>query len=273
MAFPTTYTTAITNVTPIQAIHLNNLEAKVGIAGDNPGINPLGLSSLDYMLNNKLDTAIFTVDHSIAGHHVLGTWQINAVAVTASGTEINRALTASGATVTAANLTSLTNGSNVGAMHIHTSLNGMIVIKERQDSGVAGGTFTKDIWQTRVLNLLEYDDVGIVLAAGQFTLPAGSYVINAGANAYDCDEHQAALYNVTDVAWELIGTTCRSRTSYGDQYSSVISGAFTIAAPKTFAIKHQCRTTKTVQGLGYPAGFLTDPQDEVYVIVTLNKYA
>jgi hypothetical protein len=116
MVYPVTKTVAVSNVTPIQAIHLNNLEDKVGIDSDP---NPV---SLDYRVG------MMEVDHDPAdGSHRLGVWKIGAVPVTASGTEVNQALDGISANVTFTNLNSLTGGADIGAtLHQHALYAGVV---------------------------------------------------------------------------------------------------------------------------------------------------
>jgi hypothetical protein len=67
----------------------------------------------------------FNVDHDPAtGYHRTegqGGWHIGSDMVRVTATELNQALDGIGATVTAARLTQLTNGTNVGSMHLHNA--------------------------------------------------------------------------------------------------------------------------------------------------------
>ncbi len=76
-------------------------------------------SSTSRVLRLEFWSTLFGVDHSpTTGYHKEGAWHIGATTVTTTGTELNRALSGSGATVTAGNLNQLTNGS-VSALHTH----------------------------------------------------------------------------------------------------------------------------------------------------------
>ena len=80
---------------------------------------------------------------------------------------------------------------------------------------------------------------------------------------YSIFEHKIRLYNVTDTATEILGTSTRSNISQTD---SCINGKFTIASSKTFKIEHMCSKTNTLDGFGRACGFGTD---EIYTTVVL----
>jgi hypothetical protein len=269
MAFPNTYSTAVSNVTPIQAIHLNNLEAKVGINGDTPGTNPLAIQSLDYMINAKLDTAIYTVDHDLSGHHISGGWHIGVTAVTSTAAELNK-LTGTSANVTPANLNTLTGGGDASALHVH-GLGEYIFIKDIKSAGTHGGTFTNGAWRTRDLTLIETDDTGVVtLVANQFTLPAGTYVCDISVPAVNTDRHKSRLQNVTDATTTLLGSSTDCGSNDNDESSSFIKGKFTIAISKTFEVQHRCQTTAATFGFGVASNFAVS---EVYTQIKLLRIA
>lgn len=117
--FPVDKTNAVPEVTPIMAKHLNNLEGKVGKNNDP------ATTSLDYrigMLDGQ-STVLGAKDHDpMDGSHREGAWRIGTHAVQATGVDIDQVCAGAhlDATVTEANLTSLTNGSDIGSvLHTH----------------------------------------------------------------------------------------------------------------------------------------------------------
>jgi hypothetical protein len=69
-------------------------------------------------------STLFGVDHDLStGYHRSGGWHIGSTLIAVTGAELNRALAGAGVTVTAANLTTLTNGSVLpaGVLHSHES--------------------------------------------------------------------------------------------------------------------------------------------------------
>lgn len=144
---------------------------------------------------------------------------------------------------------------------------GYILIQDQKTQNTAGGTFGG--LTTRALNTIVTDTTGAVsLSSNQFTLPAGTYRIRASAPAFLVERHQAWLYNVTDAAIVMRGTSCYNANGAGAAVTcSVITGRFTIASSKAFEIRHQNSLLKTTDGLGVAANFGT----EIYTSVELEK--
>lgn len=144
----------------------------------------------------------------------------------------------------------------------------MIILREEQTSGTNGGTFTSGAWQTRTLNTEAVDTGSLCsLSSNQFTLSAGTYRIRASAPGYACAAHQAKLYNTTDAADVILGTTEFAAVGGGVQNRSIVEGRFTISGSKTFELRHRCATTSSTFGFGNASSFST----EVYSIVELHK--
>lgn len=144
-----------------------------------------------------------------------------------------------------------------------------IKLSDVKSSGTHGGTFTQGSYQTRALNT-EDSDTGnhCSLSSNQFTLDAGTYRILASAPAFDTDTHKVKLYNITDTADEIIGTSGAASSANNGFDVAFVAGEFTITSAKAFEIQHRCNTTKTTQGFGIAAAY---GEDEVYTIVELWK--
>ena len=144
-----------------------------------------------------------------------------------------------------------------------------VEIREELAAGTDAGTFTAGAWQTRVLNT-EASDVGglAALSSNQITLAAGTYECDISCPAGACAEHQAKLYNVTDAADVLIGTSEYADTGITTYTRSRITGRFTIAASKALEVRHRCGTTKATAGFGRAANFGVT---EVYAVARFWK--
>ena len=130
----------------------------------------------------------------------------------------------------------------------------LLHLQDVQSSGSDGGTFTSGAWRTRTLNTEVTDEIGSTLAANQFTLPDGTYWIEAEAPAIDAGNHKVALYNVTDAAYELYGSSARSGDS-NTAMCSYLRGRFTVAGgPDTFEFRHRCTVSKSTVGFGQATG-------------------
>lgn len=147
-------------------------------------------------------------------------------------------------------------------------------VQDQKASGVVGGTFTSGAWRTRVLNTTLINTItGASLSGNQITLPAGTYKITASAPAIDVSRHMARLYNITNAALEILGTSEYSNnvSTYATT-RSFICGTFTIAGIKVFELQHRCQVTSgTTIGLGVASGtgFVVD--HETYADVFIEK--
>jgi len=139
-----------------------------------------------------------------------------------------------------------------------------ICIQDQKTQNTAGGTFTSGAWQTRTLNTIISDTVGIAsLAANQVTLQPGTYRCFITCPAVNVQAHQARLQNITDGATLLVGTTeWTFATANGAVTRSVIIGRFGLPSAKVLAVQHQAGATFAAQGFGLAANFTT----EVYTI-------
>ena len=144
-----------------------------------------------------------------------------------------------------------------------------ILIREEQAQNTAGGTFTSGAWRTRVLNT-EVTDTGnnASISSNQITLASGTYRAHILVPAYFVDQHQARLYNASDGAVVLLGTSEYSPSSgAGWVTPSVIVGRFTLASSKVLEVQHQCAVTQATNGFGKAANFTT----EIYTVVQLER--
>lgn len=153
---------------------------------------------------------------------------------------------------------------------------GYIVFENQQTAGTGGGTFTQGAWRTHPLNTEVFDTTGSAsLSSNEFTLPAGTYIINARVIAYACEQHQARLYNVTDAAVQvddgvtatgMYGNTAHSSSTQGVTSHSHIVGKFTLASQKTLRIEHYCLVTSTTLGFGLYMNIVTERYTQVELI-------
>lgn len=144
-----------------------------------------------------------------------------------------------------------------------------ILIRDEKTQGTDGGTFTSGAWQTRDLNT-EVEDTGgdASVASNQITLEAGTYRCLISCPAFSVECHQARLYNITDSAVLVLGTS--EETSSGSiQTRSFIAGRFTLAAQKVLEVQHQCESTDAGDGFGRAGNWTT----EIYTVVELWKEA
>lgn len=133
-----------------------------------------------------------------------------------------------------------------------------ILVRDEKAANTAGGTFSSGAWRTRDINI-EVSDAGghCSIGSNQITLAAGTYECRIEAPAFYVTFHKAILYNISDSANELIGSSAYTGQEGGVGYTttSVIIGRFTIASSKIFEVRHQCGTTQATNGFGVQSNY------------------
>lgn len=144
-----------------------------------------------------------------------------------------------------------------------------IEIHDEKTAGTDGGGFTSGSWQKRALNT-EHSDAGghASLSSDQITLAAGTYLAEIACPAIAVNAHQARLYNTTDAATTLVGTSSYCGNGSTQATVSTITGRFTIAASKVFEVQHRCETTKATNGFGDANNF---GEVEIYTVARFWK--
>lgn len=141
------------------------------------------------------------------------------------------------------------------------------IANETQGNGTNGGTSSAGS-QTRVLNTVALGAPWVSLSANQLTLQPGRYVIKASAPAYISDTHKAYLYNVTDAANAILGTSEQTTSGTAVQTRSFVSGTIVISTAKVYELRHAFSTGHVTSGLGVAAslGF-----SEVYAQIEIER--
>lgn len=129
------------------------------------------------------------------------------------------------------------------------AINPAAKFSDRKSSGASGGTNVVGE-QVRTLNTTDYNTLGATLSGNQVTLPAGTYDITGRAPAHNVGYHRATLYNVSDSAVVLIGSSEYSAPTASVQTSSEFSGRLVLASAKTFSVRHYTSQVTNTTGLG-----------------------
>lgn len=147
------------------------------------------------------------------------------------------------------------------------------VICDQKAQDTDGGTFTNGAWRIRDLNTEIFDPDGIVsISSNEFTLDAGSYLIEWSAPGMRCSAHKTRLYDVTaDAAGQLGSNAFNDTGTDGDQSHSFGSARVTIASSNSYRIEHRCESTSNTLGLGYRSNFPSTA--EIYTVVKIFKEA
>lgn len=118
---------------------------------------------------------------------------------------------------------------------------------------------------TEVTN--EISGASLDTSANTFDLPSGTFFISAQAPCYNASASKAKLYNVSDSADVIIGSSVFTGPSAGVTTYSLIEGRFSCTATKTFAIQQRAGTGGVNSG-GNPSNL---GEDEVYTDARIWK--
>lgn len=112
-------------------------------------------------------------------------------------------------------------------------------VRNQQPSGSPASDGSTIGTTQRTLNTVVANTVtGASLASSNVTLPSGTYECRGITLGYSQGYHKGSLYNSTDGTTVVIGSS--EYTPSGLTGHSVLVGRFTIAAAKTFQLKHYC---------------------------------
>ena len=145
----------------------------------------------------------------------------------------------------------------------------LLHVEERRATNTNAGTFNTGSDQTRVLTTVVTNEItSASLGSNQITLPAGTFICDASAPAYNVLKHRVQIYNVTGSAVLLSGSACFSHTADSDQDRSVVFGKFTLGGSTVIELQHRCGATVSGNGLGVLTNFAPH---ETYAIVKIWK--
>lgn len=149
-------------------------------------------------------------------------------------------------------------------------------VQDKKGSGIQGGTFTQGAWRTRTLNsIIENTIDEASLDSNRITLPAGTYLIEASAPAFNVSNHQARLFDITNSVTIITGTTEFSSDWGWTMTSSRVAGVITLTATTVLELQHFCTATYADSGFGQsiydPSGAIMF--DNIYANIIIRRFA
>ena len=143
------------------------------------------------------------------------------------------------------------------------------VLADVKSSNTDGGTASTNSFGTRDLNTIVEDPDSIVsLANDQFTLGAGSYLIQATVPAFDVGRFQAQLYDATN---NSVATYSGSGFSNTTTFNATISHQVTLISSTSYEIRMRAANGGGSNGCGVACNF--PPAPSIYTSVLITKYA
>ena len=144
------------------------------------------------------------------------------------------------------------------------------IIADVKAYNVNGGSASATTWHTRDLNTELDDPENIVtIASNQFTLQAGTYLVEWAASAYKVNEHFTRLQNITDSVKEAEGTSEYSYSTSAVLSKSTGASVITLVSAKAFEIQHYTTGAQATSGFGISSNL--SGQNSVYTLVKIHK--
>lgn len=137
-------------------------------------------------------------------------------------------------------------------------------LRDQKASGVNGGNAVATTWTTRTLNTEVFDPDGIVaLAANQFTLQAGTFLVVGRAPALFCQKYRVRLRDITAGATAGLGSATYAESgAVTCSADSWVHARVTIAVATTYELQYW---VANAPGFGVDLGTpTTTGEDEVY---------
>lgn len=144
------------------------------------------------------------------------------------------------------------------------------------NSTSGGGSSTSNLYVTRVINTVQYNDipgVSLDVSNGQITLPAGKYHIRVSSAAYNCGYTRLRLFNITNTSVVAYGTSHFAGS--GNQVQAELEIIYSPVATFNYIIQHYTQTSVAGNGFGvydstHAGGYLGT---NAYVLVHVDKLA
>lgn len=142
------------------------------------------------------------------------------------------------------------------------------LFKYQVSSGTPGGDATViGGWETRPINTIEFDNIGVDLIDNGMILPAGTYIMHVTTNHYDTAQTKTGAFDYThSVVLGVLGQQHVSNIATAPLSGTV---SFTLTEESSIIIVQACNLDQLVNGMGYPASL--HAQDEVYLTANVVK--
>ena len=126
-----------------------------------------------------------------------------------------------------------------------------VIAKVRAANSDGFGSYTTGDWRTRDIDTEITDEDGIVsISSNQFTLQAGTYLINFGCAMYHVQRHAIRLQNITDSTTAGVGNPNNGYTYSALLFTTGVCRV-SIASAKVFEVQGYVSVTKADNGMGF----------------------
>jgi len=208
-------------------------------------------------------TASDSIDFVVALGDVLGVGSVTDGAVTANkiGTDAVTTAKIQDGAVTAAKLA-----------NTYQSSVSVALISDEKAHNADGGNSSAG-WNDRDLNTESFDPDNIVsISSNQFTLGAGTYIIEFSCPSYFSEQNKAQLYDVTNSTAIANGMSVYAFSTNSAHSVSSGCGRVSITGNTTYKLRHYILNAKNSNGLGVALS-VSSTGNNVYSQVKITKLA
>ena len=126
-----------------------------------------------------------------------------------------------------------------------------VIAKVRAANSDGFGSYTTGDWRTRDIDteITDEDDI-VSISSNQFTLQAGTYLINFGCAMYHVQRHAIRLQNITDSTTAGVGNPNNGYTYSALLFTTGVCRV-SIASAKVFEVQGYVSVTKADNGMGF----------------------
>jgi hypothetical protein len=165
----------------------------------------------------------------------------------------------------------LHDGSTAGGAIFNPTLIGAVTdlptahLQHQETSGTGGGATVNTTWNVRTLNTEVHDNIGITLGSSIFTLPAGTYDIEAWSMVDNADINRLRLYDVTGTAVHSYGLNAWVNDSVSGWSYGKYRGRVAPSAANQYRFDHYTQVGTATTGLGIASSLGTEIFADVFI--------
>jgi hypothetical protein len=155
-----------------------------------------------------------------------------------------------------------------------TGIPRMAIIQHTENAGQHGGTAPNNN-NTRKLNFVVHDTIGVTLSSNVFTLPSGTYYITARAPGFRIEDFRIKLVNNSTGSILIYGTNATSKVINSAGYAvvhSTLSGVISLGSSTQLRIDCYSNATYNVN-TAFGGAVNEGTNNEVYTQVDIIKLA
>jgi|APGre2960657373_1045057.scaffolds.fasta_scaffold03488_3 hypothetical protein len=146
----------------------------------------------------------------------------------------------------------------------------MTIIEEQQPSGTNGGTAVAGWGNVRQLNMRVVNNLNLAApVGGVFTLPIGTYYIDASASGHSVGKHRIRLYIPATSTTTMLGTSEYAPNGSVSYTCSFLKGILVVSTSTNYRLDHYAESGYAT----YAFGLASSQGTEIYARMIITQIA